>query len=55
MSDVETDADESYFGEKRKNKKGKSVSGKIAVLELLKRNFKVYTVNPASIVERRQV
>ena len=44
MLDGEIEADESCFGGKRKNKRGRCVSGKIPVFRLLKRNSKVYTV-----------
>ena len=39
----EVEADESYFGEVRKGKRGRGAAGKIAVFWLLKRSGKVYT------------
>ncbi len=39
----EVEADESYFGGVRKDKRGRGVAGKIAVFGLLKRGGKVYT------------
>lgn len=44
MFDGEVEADESYFGGKRKGKRGRGAGGKTAVFGLLKRNGKVYTV-----------
>ena len=37
------EADESYFGGKRKGKRGRGAGGKVAVFGLLKRGGKVYT------------
>jgi len=42
--DGEIEADESYFGGKRKGKRGRGSSGKVPVFGLLKRNGKVFTV-----------
>jgi transposase len=39
----EVEADESYFGGKRKGKRGRGAGGKVAVFGLLKRGGKVYT------------
>ncbi|MFI5322274.1 MAG: IS1595 family transposase [Thermodesulfobacteriota bacterium] len=39
----EIEADESYFGGKRKGKPGRGAAGKVAVFGLLKRGGKVYT------------
>ena len=39
----EIEADESYFGGKRKGKRGRGAAGKVAVFGLLKRKGKVYT------------
>jgi len=39
----EIEADESYFGGKRKGQRGRSAKGKIVVFGLLKRQGKVYT------------
>ena len=39
----EIEADESYFGGKRKGKRGRGAAGKVAVFGLLKRGGKVYT------------
>lgn len=44
MFDGEVEADESYFGGKRKGKHSRGARGKTAVFGLLKRNSKVYTV-----------
>ena len=44
MFEGEIEADESYFGDARKGKRGRGAAGKIAVFRLLKRNGKVYTV-----------
>ena len=41
--DGEIELDESYFGGKRKGKRGRGASGKVPVFGLLKRNGKVYT------------
>jgi transposase len=39
----EVEADESYFGGRRKGKRGRGAAGKVAVFGLLKRGGKVYT------------
>ena len=39
----EVEADESYFGGKRKGKRGRGAGGKVAVFGLLKRGRRVYT------------
>ena len=39
----EIEVDESYFGGKRKSKRGRGAAGKIPVFGLLKRGGKVYT------------
>ncbi len=39
----EVEADESYFGRRRKGKRGRGAGGKVAVFGLLKRGGKVYT------------
>ncbi len=39
----EVECDESYFGGKRKGKRGRGAAGKVPVFGLLKRNGKVYT------------
>jgi transposase len=39
----EVEADESYFGGRRKGKRGRGAGGKVAVFGLLKRGGKVYT------------
>ena len=39
----EVEADESYFGGKRKGKRGRGAAGKVAVFGLLKRGGKVFT------------
>src|SRR5262249_10877551 len=39
----EVEADESYFGGKRKGKRGRGAAGKVAVFGLLKRRGKVFT------------
>ena len=44
MFDGEVEADESYFGGKRKGKRGRGAAGKIPVFGLLKRGGKVYTI-----------
>ena len=41
--DGEIELDESYFGGKRKGKRGRGAAGKVPVFGLLKRNGKVYT------------
>ncbi len=40
----EVEVDESYFGGRRKGKRGRGAAGKVPVFGLLKRNGKVYTV-----------
>ncbi|WP_251357874.1 IS1595 family transposase [Kangiella sp. TOML190] len=40
----EVEVDESYFGGKRKGKRGRGAAGKVPVFGLLKRNSKVYAV-----------
>ncbi len=40
----EIEADESYFGGRRKGKRGRGAAGKVPVFGLLKRNGKVFTV-----------
>ncbi len=40
----EIEVDESYFGGRRKGKRGRGAGGKVPVFGLLKRNGKVYTV-----------
>ena len=42
----EVEVDESYFGGTRKGKRGRGAAGKVAVLGILKRAGKVYTVVP---------
>ena len=44
MFDGEVEVDESYFGGRRKGKRGRGALGKVPVFGLLKRNGKVYTV-----------
>ncbi|VEF00352.1 IS1016 transposase [Neisseria canis] len=44
MLDGEIEADESYFGGRRKGKRGRGAAGKVPVFGLLKRNGRVYTV-----------
>ena len=44
MFDGEVEADESYFGGRRKGRRGRGAAGKTVVFGLLKRNGKVYTV-----------
>ena len=44
MFDGEVEVGKSYFGGHRKGKRGRGAAGKVAVLGLLKRNGKVYTV-----------
>lgn len=48
----EIEVDESYFGGRRKGKRGRGAAGKIIVFGLLKRGGKVYTV-PVSNVQRK--
>lgn len=43
LLDGEVEADESYFGGRRKGKRGRGAAGKVPVFGLLKRNDKVYT------------
>ena len=45
MFEGEIEANESYFGDTRKGKRGRGAVGKVAVFGLLKRNGKVYTVS----------
>ncbi len=40
----EIEADESYFGGRRKGKRGRGAGGKVPVFGLLKRNGQVYTI-----------
>ena len=42
--DGEVEADESYFGGKRKGKRGRGAAGKVPVFGFLKRHGKVFTV-----------
>jgi len=42
--DGEVEADESYFGGRRKGKRGRGAGGKVPVFGLLMRNGKVFTV-----------
>jgi transposase len=59
----EVEVDESYFGGRRKGKRGRGAGGKIPVFGLLKRRGKVYTkiisdassVNLCPIIERKVV
>ncbi len=44
LLDGEIEADESYFGGRRKGKGGQGAVGKVPVFDLLKRNNKVFTV-----------
>lgn len=44
LLDGEDEADESYFGGRRKGKRGRGAGGKVPVFGLLKRNGKVFTV-----------
>ena len=44
MFEGEIEVDESYFGGRRKRKRGRGAAGKTPVFGLLKRNGKVYTV-----------
>lgn len=44
LVDGEIELDESYFGGRRKGKRGRSTGGKTAVFGILKRNGRVYTV-----------
>ncbi len=43
LFDGEIEVDESYFGGKRKGKRGRGAGGKVAVFRLLKRGGRVYT------------
>lgn len=45
----EIEADESYFGGKRKGKRGRGAAGKVAVFGLLKQGGKVYTAIIANV------
>jgi hypothetical protein len=59
----EIEVDESYFGVRRKSKRGRGAAGKILVFGLLKRGGKVYTkiipdassATPPPIIERKDV
>ena len=44
MFEGEVEADESYFGGRRKGKRGRGAGGKVPVFGLLKRNGSVFTV-----------
>ncbi len=44
LLDGEVEVDESYFGGRRKGKRGRGAAGKVPVFGLLKRNGKVFTV-----------
>lgn len=44
LLDGEVEADESYFGGRRKGKRGRGAGGKVPVFGLLKRNGKIFTV-----------
>lgn len=44
LFDSEIELDESYFGGRRKGKRGRGAGGKTAVFGILKRNGRVYTV-----------
>ncbi len=44
LLDGEVEADESYFGGRRKGKRGRGAAGKVPVFGLLKRNGKVFTI-----------
>ena len=44
LPEGEVEADESYFGGRRKGKRGRGASGKVPVFGLLKRHSKVFTV-----------
>ena len=48
----EIEVDESYFGGKRKGKRGRGAAGKVIVFGLLKRGGKVYTV-PVANTQRK--
>ena len=52
----EIEVDESYFGGKRKSKRGRGAAGKIPVFGLLKRGGKVYTktyTTTSTVVDRK--
>jgi transposase len=58
----EVEMDESYFGGRRKGKRGRGAAGKVAVFGTLKRGGRVYTVVPPDLkrstlmpITRRQV
>ena len=44
LLEAEVEADESYFGGRRKGKRGRGAQGKVPVFDLLKRHGKVFTV-----------
>ena len=44
MFDGEVEADESYFGGRRKGRRGRGAAGKVVVFNILKCNGRVYTV-----------
>jgi len=44
LLDGETEVDESYFGGRRKGKRGRDAAGKAPVFGLLKRNGRIFTV-----------
>lgn len=44
LSEGEVEVDESYFGGRRKGKRGRRAAGKVPVFGLLKRNGKVFSV-----------
>ena len=45
----EVEIDESYFGGRRKGKRGRGAAGKVAVFGILKRGGRVYTVVPPDL------
>ena len=45
----EVEVDESYFGGRRKGKRGRGAAGKVIVFGLLKRGGKVYTVSVSNV------
>ena len=45
----EVEIDESYFGGRRKGKRGRGAAGKVIVFGLLKRGGKVYTAVPSDL------
>ena len=60
--DGEVELDESYFGGRRKGKRGRGAAGKVAVFGILKRGGRVYTALPPDLkrstlmpIIRRQV